>query len=313
MLGRGLKTNGDETPDATDPRGGLLVSATRVAVRSRARLWLPEKMSTRQVDRGWRDRVRFQILAALGVLCTLAAWSLASSAGAARMGLVPTPQETLITLLDLVMRRTFWADVGATLYRTMLGFSVSIVLGSVAGMGIGLSRTLSAMFGGILDSFKYTPVSAFIPLSIILFGIGDAQKVAILLLGTGPYVAALVAEALRNVPRAYVESALTLGASRPQILLRVLLAWAAPQIWHAMRIALGIAWTYVLTAEIVGTDKGLGRFILRAERFINTREILAAVVVIALIGWLCDICFRICYARWFRWATLTGQQRRAGA
>lgn len=232
-------------------------------------------------------------------------WSNVASAEAARLGVVPTPQATLVTMVELLTRKLFWDDLLTTVYRLMTGFLVSLAIGVPLGLGIGLSHTLSALLGGIIGSLKYTPVSAFIPLSIILFGVGDGQKVAVLLLATGPYVAAMTADAVRSVHTEYVESALTLGASRFQVIGRVILASAAPQIWNAARLALAIAWTYVVTAELVGASTGLGRFLMRAERFFNTREMLAAVLIIAAIGWLSDLIFRLVYGRRFRWAVLT--------
>lgn len=248
-------------------------------------------------------------LTTLGVCMLLLVWVFASSGEAARLGLVPTPWATLLALLELLGSVAFWNDLTVTLYRMMFGFTVSVMVGLPLGVGIGLSRTLSATFGGIVDSFKYTPVSAFIPLSIIFFGVGDAQKAAIILLGTGPYMAAMASEAVRGVRAEHVEGALTLGASRTQVILCVVLPSAAPQMWHAARLALGIAWTYMLTAELVGADHGLGRFLLRAARFVNTDQLLAGVVVIAIIGWLSDLLFRVVYARRFRWAVLLSDRQ----
>ena len=103
---------------------------------------------------------------------------------------------------------------------------------------------------------------------------------AIILLGVGPYMTAMVADSVRNTPDNLVNSALTLGASRFQVIRSVVFHSAAPQIWHSARISMGITWTYILTAEIVGTEYGLGRLMIRAERFIRTDEILATIIVL---------------------------------
>lgn len=251
------------------------------------------------------------ILTFVGLIIILLTWLYVSSPDVSEYGLIPTPQDTLLTLLNLFTQSLFWNDLSTTLYRMLLGFGASIIVGIPLGIGIGLSRNLSAMFGGVIDSLKYTPISAFIPLSIILFGIGDEQKVAILLLATGPYMAVMTADAVRSTRAEYIEGALSLGASRFQVIRQVILVSAAPQIWQAARLALAIAWTYVLTAELVGAESGLGRFMLLAERFFNTKEMLATVVIIAVIGWLSDVIFRILYMQWFRWAVLMSQERRS--
>ena len=252
------------------------------------------------------------LLMSAGLTLVLLAWIYVSSHQVAQFGLVPSPLVTLTALFSLLARGPFWDDLLTTLYRMIIGFTVSVVLGIPMGIGIGLSRTLSAMFGGIIDSLKYTPISAFIPLSIILFGVGDAQKVAVLLLATGPYMAVMTADAVRSSRVEYIEGALTLGASRVQVISHVILASAAPQIWQAARLALAIAWTYIVTAELIGAEAGLGRFLLRAERFFNVKEMFATVIIIAVIGWLSDLGFRLAYRRWFRWAVLTSQEQHSG-
>ena len=249
------------------------------------------------------------LLMSFGMLLVLLLWVYAASSEVAQFGVVPTPQATVVTLFDLMTRRPFWNDLLTTLYRMLVGFAASMAVGIPLGVGIGLSQVLSGMFGGIINSLKYTPISAFIPLSILFFGVGDGQKVMVLLLATGPYMAAMTADAVRNTRIEHIESALTLGASRWQIISRVILTSAAPQIWQAARLSMAIAWTYVITAELVGAQTGLGRFLLRAERFFNTREMLAAVFVIAAIGWLSDLLFRLVYVRRFRWFVLMGQEQ----
>ena len=254
-------------------------------------------------------KTRSLILMLSGIVLVLLVWTLASNSISGETSLVPTPLKTFYTLVELATFRPFWSDLGVTLYRMIVGWAISVLIGIFAGIGIGISPSLSRMFGGIIDCSKYTPVAAFIPLSIIFFGIGETQKLAIIFLGVGPYMAVLVADAVRRTPITYIEGAQTLGASRFQIIRHVIFTYSAPQMWHAMRLALAIAWTYILIAEIVAADQGLGRFMIRAERFVNTDKILAAVIVIALIGWFSDFCFRRAYTRLFPWAVQTSQQR----
>lgn len=274
----------------------------------------PNRFYTKQREQPSLKHVRVHrfpswLLTTLGLLFVLLVWIYLSNPNASQYGLVPTPQDTLLSLFNLLGQGSFWNNLSVTLYRMLLGFGVSVVAGVPLGVGIGLSRSLSAMFGGPIDSLKYTPVSAFIPLSIILFGVGDEQKVAILLLATGPYMAVMTADAVRSTRAEYIEGALTLGASRRQVIVHVILASVAPQIWQAARIALAIAWTYIITAELVGSESGLGRFLLLAERFFNIREMFDTIIIIAVIGWICDLGFRFFYRRCFRWAVLMSRER----
>jgi NitT/TauT family transport system permease protein len=123
----------------------------------------------------------------------------------------------------------------------------------------------------------------------------------VIALGTAPYMTVMVADAIRSTRTEYIEGGLTLGASRIGIMRRVILPSAAPQMWDAARLSFAIAWTYLLTAEVVGANVGLGRFLILAERFVNTREMLAGTILIGLIGFLSDVVFRAVYRRIFPW------------
>ena len=228
-------------------------------------------------------------------------WALTTQGSTSEFQLVPTPQATLASLRDMLLSGDFWAQLLATLERMALGFAASVTLGLVLGTAIGLSRVVSSLLGGIIDALKYTPVSAFIPLTIIWFGIDNSQKIVVIALGTAPYMTVMVADAIRSTRAEYIEGGLTLGASRIGIMRRVILPSAAPQMWDAARLAFAIAWTYLLTAELVGANVGLGRFLILAERFVNTREMFAGTILIGLIGFLSDVLFRTFYRRLFPW------------
>jgi NitT/TauT family transport system permease protein len=231
----------------------------------------------------------------------LIVWALASRDSGSQFQLVPTPRATLVSLFDLLARPDFWSQVFATLQRMAFGFAASVAVGVLLGTAIGLSRVVSSLLGGIIDALKYTPVSAFIPLTIIWFGIEDQQKVVVIALGTAPYMTVMVADAIRSTRAEYIEGGLTLGASRVGIMRRVILPSAAPHIWDAARLAFAIAWTYLLTAELVGANLGLGRFLLLAERFVNTKEMFAGTIVIGFIGFISDAFFRVAYRGLFPW------------
>lgn len=259
----------------------------------------------------WRQLTLSWGLTALGMGLVVIVWELGTrGSSTAEFQLVPTPRATLGSLVALLGSPDFWAQLLATVQRMALGFAASVALGLLLGTAIGLSRMVSSLLGGIIDALKYTPVSAFIPLTIIWFGIENPQKIVVIALGTAPYMTVMVADAIRSTRTEYIEGGLTLGASRIGILRRVILPSAAPQILDAARLAFAIAWTYLLTAELVGANLGLGRFLILAERFLNTKAMFAGVILIGLIGFVSDIAFRIGYRRLFPWMMHT--TRRGG-
>ena len=126
------------------------------------------------------------------------------------------------------------------------------------------------------------------PLSIIWFGVGEETKIFLLWLGTFFQLVLLVADDMRRVPHEYVEIAFTLGAKPRQVLTDVALRAMGPTLVDNLRITLGWCWTYLVIAEIVAADSGLGFVIWSARRFVKTPEVMAGVVIIGLIGLVTD-------------------------
>ncbi len=268
-------------------------------------------------DRGrsstaWRRRARSWGLTVLGLAIALLVWAWAAGSSTGDFQLIPTPPATFAALARLLRTPDFLADLVASLQRIGMGFALSMAVGLLLGATIGVSRSLSSLLGGIIDSLKYTPVSTFIPLTILWFGIGDLQKVVVLGLGTAPYLAAMVADAIRATRTEYVNGARTLGAGTLTIVWRVVIPSAAPQVWQAGRLAFAIAWTYLVTAELVGANQGLGRFLVLSERFIHIADMFAATIVIGFIGFVSDILFRLTYRRLFPWMLHSTEQGRDG-
>jgi NitT/TauT family transport system permease protein len=222
--------------------------------------------------------------------------------------LMPSPGDTVHALASLSTDPRFHEDLLASLRRVYGGFAVSVLIGVPGGVALALVRPARVSVGPLVDAFRYLPVAAFIPLLILLLGIGDLEKVAVIALGTAPYLAILTAYAVRNVPADVVEAAHVLGASRGEILVRVIIPSAAPAIWDALRVTLGLAWTYLLTAELVGASVGLGSFILLSQRFLATQDIMACVLLIGIIAFGSELVLRTVGDRLFRWYRATSLQ-----
>jgi NitT/TauT family transport system permease protein len=271
------------------------------------------------VDRGrsgtaWRRRARSSGLTVLGLGLAVLVWAAAAGWGSGSGGfqLVPTPAATFAALARLLRSPDFLADLAASLQRIGIGFALSLAAGLLLGAAIGVSRSLSSLLGGIIDALKYTPVTTFIPLTILWFGVGDLQKVVVLGLGTAPYLAAMVADAIRATRTEYVDGARTLGAGAVTIVWRVVVPSAAPQVWQAARLSFAIAWTYLVTAELVGANQGLGRFLVLSERFVHIEDMFAATIVIGFVGFVSDIAFRLVHRRLFPWVLHSTEQGRGG-
>ena len=141
-------------------------------------------------------------------------------------------------------------------------------------------------------------------LVMIWVGIEEGAKIAIIFIGTFFQMILMVAEDVRRVPSAQIEAAQTMGATRMEIIEQVLLPSAKPALLDTLRLTLGFAWTYLVVAELVAANSGLGYAILKAQRFLQTDKIFAGIILIGLIGLLTDQAFRWLHRKAFPWAHL---------
>lgn len=215
--------------------------------------------------------------------------------------LLPSPLNVLAALFALAASGELWTHMTTSLFRVLVGFVVISALSLPLGIGIALSPAAHRMLGPVLDVSKYLPVIAFIPLTIIWFGIGDAAKIVLLALGTIPYFTSLVVLAVERVPTELIETAQTMGLTKRQILWHVIVPNALPRIVDAMRLSMAVAWTYLTVAELIAAPTGLGHLIAQSQRYLQTDKIFAGIIVIGLLGLLLDKLFVQIREKFFAW------------
>jgi NitT/TauT family transport system permease protein len=231
----------------------------------------------------------------LGVSCfalVIGIWALLSYTGQVRSYFLPTPVTTARTLYDMFAHQGFIHDVWASTYRIMLGFLIAAAIAVPLGIAIGAFRVVQAFFEPLIAAVRYMPASAFIPLLIIWLGIANGEKIAVIWIGVFFPLALLIADVSANVPKEFLNIAYTLGASRWQVFWRVLVPACWPGVVDNLRIAVGWAWTYLIVAELVAANTGIGHVILSASRFLQTDQIIAGIITIGILGLLTDAIFR---------------------
>ena len=198
-----------------------------------------------------------------------------------------------------------WVDVQASLLRVTGGFALAAVLALPIGLFMGSYRSVEAFAQPFTEFFRYVPVPALIPLTMIFFGIGEPAKVMLIFIGTFFQMVLMVADEVRRVPYELVQVSYTLGARPKEIVAKVLLRAALPGIFDALRLCNGWAWTYVVVAELVAATEGMGFRILKFYRFIQTPKIFIYLALLGLIGLALDMAFRMAHKRLFAWADTT--------
>ncbi|WP_437682310.1 ABC transporter permease [Sorangium sp. So ce131] len=241
-------------------------------------------------------------LGAAGFLAALAAYVFFSTRDGVNAVIVPTLPAIGRAAADALVAEEFWRDVGYSFLRVTSGFAAAALLAVPLGVLAGAFRSVAALIEPPTDFLRYVPVPALIPLVMIVAGIGEGAKVLLVFLGTFFQLLLMTADEVRRVPVRLVQISQSLGATRPEVVGRVLLPAALPGIWNALRMCNGWAWSYVVVAELVAATEGLGFRVLRFYRFIQTPSIYAYLLVLGLLGLGLDWVFRATYRRLFRWA-----------
>ncbi|MDA8455191.1 ABC transporter permease [Acidovorax sp. GBBC 3334] len=198
----------------------------------------------------------------------------------------------------------FLQDIGMTVWRVVGGFVLAAVVAVPLGICMGAWKPVEAFFEPFVSFCRYLPASAFIPLLILWAGIGEAQKLLVIFIGSVFQITLMVAVIVGGARRDLVEAAYTLGAGSRGIVLRVLIPGAAPGIAETLRLVLGWAWTYVIVAELIGSSSGIGHMITDSQALLNTGQIIFGIIVIGVIGLVSDFLFKAVNRRLFAWSTL---------
>ena len=234
----------------------------------------------------------------------VAVWSAATLGGFVSKTFLADPITMVRSGWTLLTEMGFAGDIGMTVWRVLGGFAIAAVLALPLGVMMGAYKPVEAFFEPFVSFARYLPASAFIPLLILWAGIGEAQKLAVIFIGSFFQLVLMIAVSVGNTRRDLVEAAYTLGASDRSLVRRVLIPGAAPEIAEILRMVLGWAWTYVIVAELIGASSGIGHMITDSQALLATDQIIFGIIVIGLIGLVSDFAFKWANRRLFRWAQL---------
>ncbi len=214
---------------------------------------------------------------------------------------LPSPIRVVQATLQMIFQHKLLDEVVASGLRILISFAAAAAIAVPLGILMGTFEPINRLLEPVMAPLRYLPISAFIPLLILWLGIGESQKVAFLFLGVFVYLLPVVVNAIRAVPEELVQTALTLGASRWQIIRTVLLPAALPDIFDSFRVMNAISWTYVILAEYVNARRGLGYMIQLAGAHLHTAQVFSGILIIGFIGLGTDALIRAINGWVFRW------------
>ena len=226
------------------------------------------------------------LLGILGPGLLLALWFVLSYGGVVSERDLPSPGEVVRSVLDLWFNQGLLDATWVSTKRILISFALAVAVAMPLGILMGAFEPINRFFDPVVAPFRYMPISAFIPLMVVWFGIQEGQKIAFLWLGVIVYLLPVVVTAIRAVPEEFVQTAYTLGASRLRVVGTVLIPAALPDIFDAFRVMNAISWTYIVLAEQVNMrdPPGLGYIVQTGMSHSRPGMAFAVLIVIGAIG-----------------------------
>jgi len=195
-----------------------------------------------------------------------------------------------------------WTDIGTSAMRVFTGFLLAAVIAIPLGIYMGSYRIWEAFVQPIFEFIRYFPVPALIPLLVAIYGVDEESKIILIFLGTFFQLILMVADEVRRVSEELVKVAYTMGANSIEVLFKVLLPSALPGIFDALRLCHGWAWTYVVVAEMIATNEGLGIRIMKFARFVQMPKVMTYLLILGMLGLILDLLFRYINQKLFHWS-----------
>jgi len=210
-----------------------------------------------------------------------------------RTDVFPSPVAVQRGLAELLEQGLLWRYVGDSLRRVATGYLTAIAIGVPSGLLLGWYPTAAQVVNPVIQMLRPISPIAWIPVSIVLFGVGDVAAMYLIFLGAFFPIVVSTMNGVRNVPAIYRRAGRNFGLSPTALLARVVLPAALPQMLVGLRIALGIAWLVVVAAEMIAVDSGLGYLVIDARNAGKRYDlVVAAIILIGLTGLALDLGIR---------------------
>ena len=237
----------------------------------------------------------------VSLLLFITAWELFCRLGFIEPLFMPAPSQILARAVKMIDNGQLIAHTLASTRRVMVGFTVSSLVAIPFGIFLGSSRFFMAVFDPLISLLRPLPSMSWIPLSLLWLGITETQKYSIVFMGSFAPSLLYIIEATKSIDPLLIRAAKNLGASRLDVMREVILPGALPQIIAGLKVMLGIAWTCIISAELVAAREGLGFMIMNGKEYFQTDTVLLGMVMISVTVMIIDVVFRKVEKRLLPW------------
>nr|WP_249123083.1 MULTISPECIES: ABC transporter permease subunit [unclassified Bradyrhizobium] len=229
------------------------------------------------------------------------AWEILAQSGWLSPQVLPAPSKVLRTAIKLAGSGSLGTDLGVSLLRAAAGFAIGGSIGFLLGILVGFSRLAEALIDRSVQMVRAIPFLALLPLVIVWFGVGEAEKIFLVSLGVAFPIYINTTLGIRQVDPKLVELGRVQGLSTVELIRRIILPGALPSILTGVRYALATAWLALVVAETIGAQSGIGFLAMDAREFLRTDVIVLTIVIYALIGVAADSIARLLERRLLAW------------
>ena len=227
-------------------------------------------------------RLRYTAVSLVSACAFIGLWEALAAVDVIEAEFFPPPSHVWGELAKLVGDGTLLDYALVSARRVLIGFMFSATVGTALGILLGTMRPLRWLVQPVISIIRPLPSLAWIPLSLLWLGIGEEQKYAIVFMGTLAPLVVFVTDATLRVDPLYVRAARNLGASHLAIMLEIILPAALPSIISALKVTLALAWTCIISAEMVGSKDGLGYLIWNAKDWSNVAQVICGMLAISV-------------------------------
>ncbi|MGH8914135.1 MAG: ABC transporter permease [Acidimicrobiia bacterium] len=219
------------------------------------------------------------------VIAVLVVWEIVIATGMIETVSLPRVSDIFVAWGQLIADGSMIEVVGSTLRRMFIGFAIATILAIPVGLVMGSSRWAHSLLEPITELVRPIPSPAYIPIAILLLGIGDPMKIAVVVTASVFPILLNTYQGVINLDRTLINTGRTLGASKTYITRRIALPAALPSILTGMRVSLGVSFIVVVVAEMIAGGSGLGHFILNSQRSFHVAEMYAGIFTLAVLGY----------------------------
>ncbi|WP_150301992.1 ABC transporter permease [Pseudomonas profundi] len=238
----------------------------------------------------------------IGVVALIVLWMLIHATRAVDPVLLPSPAETWNALIIGLTEGTLGADFAKTVVRTLWSFGIAVVIAVPLGVVLGASQKFYESIEFAIDFFRSTPASAMFPLFLVIFGVGEATKIAVAAFGAALVIMFNVAYGVMGARKQRQLAARVMGAPRWRVLTDVTLLESMPQVFVGMRSGVSLALVIIIVAEMfIGSTDGLGQRVMNAQMIFDMPDMYVAIIASGALGYAMNLLFIITEKRFVHW------------